>query len=848
MELVGVPGISKENWRLLVDGVARGEYNLLLGAGASIGALGGDGSPVPLASDLAEQLVQNFGIETGGELLSLRDAYEYVGDRKDALGRNRYEYLRSRFNNCRPSWQGVISHLRWKRIWSLNVDDVIERAYPSDSRQKLVPYSWMSDFSEPRLGVDELQLVHLHGSVEKANPEKSDLIFSIVEYVEAVSPHHAWHHVFGSLFSSQPFIVIGARLEDEFDLAQFVRKDSAAREMMGRPSALVLKEVSPLRKGMFEKRGFLSVEMKAEKFFKELVPAVLAAERQLPALLPKVHSGAVGREPRIFLNQFQWRRLDEPGQLPLDHDFYKGDEPRWGDIVEGKDAPRAVVARVLEDWRDVSKKETQRVIFLYGSRGSGKTAALYRLGVELAKRNFDIFEFRGDERIDCDAVLWLVRQDNRSVLLIDDAADFSADIGRTIGACQREGLPVLIVCAEREARVGRVFEDIEPEVLSEYRLGRLSRGEAVDILTKLRNVHRLGKLTRRSEPEQVNYFLEDSGGDLLAALLGLEGGAGFARRLRAEFHQDLASDQWRLVYGAVCMAHSLGYGLPVGVAGTVSGLSPLRISSELGRNGELHGFIQVKNEKLVARHRAVASLVIEYGMEPLYRYSLSQLLARALSSYVTINTLRSNSLYYRLARQLMRAKLLQPWLGIDQTAEWYGGLIECYAWTARFWEQRALAELERRDYERARSYAEEALRIQSHEYTLNTLGTVLMRTATEKFSPDSKEAQELFWEAVGHLRAARELGKSRNQHPFVTFFVYSLRWSEALIGKGESRPQKLYREWDRWMSAAKRARYYQHVPAQRELFEFQEDWIRLSVSGNRGGPRVDLDKFESAEE
>lgn len=46
-------GLRPELWERLVNGVARGQYELLLGAGASFGALGGDLKPLPSAAELA---------------------------------------------------------------------------------------------------------------------------------------------------------------------------------------------------------------------------------------------------------------------------------------------------------------------------------------------------------------------------------------------------------------------------------------------------------------------------------------------------------------------------------------------------------------------------------------------------------------------------------------------------------------------------------------------------------------------------------------------------------------------------------------------------------------------------
>ncbi len=53
----------------LAEGIAHGEYSLLLGAGASIGAVGGNGRSLPTGAGLRDAIVEDFEIDTGGETI-----------------------------------------------------------------------------------------------------------------------------------------------------------------------------------------------------------------------------------------------------------------------------------------------------------------------------------------------------------------------------------------------------------------------------------------------------------------------------------------------------------------------------------------------------------------------------------------------------------------------------------------------------------------------------------------------------------------------------------------------------------------------------------------------------------
>ena len=59
----------------IAEGVSRREYSLLLGAGASMGSLGGNGQPLPSGPILRDKLVDEFNIPIQGATITLSRAY-----------------------------------------------------------------------------------------------------------------------------------------------------------------------------------------------------------------------------------------------------------------------------------------------------------------------------------------------------------------------------------------------------------------------------------------------------------------------------------------------------------------------------------------------------------------------------------------------------------------------------------------------------------------------------------------------------------------------------------------------------------------------------------------------------
>ena len=199
-----MPADKSELLQKLAEGIAQGEYSLLLGAGASIGAIGGNGRPLPTGTGLRDALVKDFEIEAGGETISLLQAYSYLRSHDpERLAK----YLREWFVDCQPTWQPNLAEFNWSRIWSLNIDDVAEKAFSKQGRP-VKSLAWNERFSD-RDSLDAQQIIHLHGLASRLEIGKSNedvLVFSILEYVRAVSSPHTWHKVFLDQFADHPFL------------------------------------------------------------------------------------------------------------------------------------------------------------------------------------------------------------------------------------------------------------------------------------------------------------------------------------------------------------------------------------------------------------------------------------------------------------------------------------------------------------------------------------------------------------------------------------------------------------------------------------------------------------------
>ena len=141
----------------IAEGVHRREYSLLLGAGASIGSLGGDNLPLPSGPQLRDTLVRDFRINNESQEIDLPRAYA-AAKRKNA--RRLEQFIRQRFTSCTPDWHHILTDLDWHRIWTLNIDDTVEQAYESQDIS-IDRFNWTSTFRDT--STSEHQIIHLHG-------------------------------------------------------------------------------------------------------------------------------------------------------------------------------------------------------------------------------------------------------------------------------------------------------------------------------------------------------------------------------------------------------------------------------------------------------------------------------------------------------------------------------------------------------------------------------------------------------------------------------------------------------------------------------------------------------------
>jgi hypothetical protein len=136
---MGFKNISITQHASFLSSLRAGQYNLLLGAGASMDSQNSFGK-YPSGTGFKNELCT---LKSVSENYSLQRVYSLLKDHEVA------KHVNSRFSGAQPGPTAkLISSFVWKRIFSWNIDDVLEVVYRDpEARQKLVPLFVLSKIS-----------------------------------------------------------------------------------------------------------------------------------------------------------------------------------------------------------------------------------------------------------------------------------------------------------------------------------------------------------------------------------------------------------------------------------------------------------------------------------------------------------------------------------------------------------------------------------------------------------------------------------------------------------------------------------------------------------------------------
>lgn len=558
--------LNSQELQLLLRQFEKGSVVLFAGAGFSLGARNSVGVDPPLASQLCEILTSECGWKYSGEELSL--VYEQAQKHLGTTGLN--DILSHYYKDCIPApWHAIIPTLVWYRIYTTNIDDVIEQSYSyaaAASFQKLVPLTCPCPAQDPDPLYEHLQCVHLHGAVLDCG---KGFTFTLEEFAGQTAQPNPWYQTTVDDMYSKSFLFVGTRLnEPAFYHYLALRGYRSKGTPENRAKAfLVAPEINPMRGRQLQSQSIVPIECTADDFFRcissvvtERIPSRLSVlKNRYPHQISAFEAGVIDRHADL-LRQFDLVAAGSGGTVSksaVRTGFFQGAEPTWEDIENNVDAQRKKISEFLDSLRNAQKGIG--VVILVGHAGSGKSTALRRLAYELGRGGHTVYFSKTAYKIDKQPVIDLISSmgERHVYLCVDDAIFHLKVIDEILEECPAQR-NLTIVLADRPhviyPRLSGLKSMANPTILE---MPLLERDDCERIIAKLEEFGFLGDLKGKSKSKQIQEFLGRSKKQLLVAMKEATLGRGFNVILANEFGS-LSGYSARLAYTIACMAYAHG--------------------------------------------------------------------------------------------------------------------------------------------------------------------------------------------------------------------------------------------------------------------------------------------------
>lgn len=803
-----VHGLSADTWAAVIAGLALKKYQLLLGAGASRSVLDRAGNPLPAGLGMAAEIADVFALAASpSERSDLARLFRSAGRRKSKTGQTRDEWLEERFSKTRPpTWYQILGGISWRTIWTLNIDDAVERALKERVRGV--------HFAETDMGAGHgvIPVVHLHGD---AREPSRGFVFAVEEYKNYVDTAKSWPTKFQETLSDEPFIIIGAALHHEFDLASALeaRARAVARK---EPTIAVMPKPTDLDREDFAEWNIEIFDGTAEEFLKRVREDLPAAVNELAT----TDQGISPSAPALVRFLEHWHPT-LAGKKTRWHDFLAGDEPEPSDAAAGLIVPRTIEPGIVKDLAE------GKPVLLWGKPFSGKTSIALHVAEEMSRQGYVFFSFEEDTRLDVGAVLVRIRELPATVLVMEYSSEFVRSLEELLQRATDEGLPLRLLAIEREGPSERLKS---LGLFSEHEVrGHLDDGELQALVALLRRKGQLVKKWKNPHTTTIANLRKARVNDLTGVLTELVLGEAIEARVKNDYRA-IVTSSGRAIAILAAIGSRVGGGISIGI--TAAALSTTARAIEISLEGDnvAYSMAQIRAGKIRLRNRLFGELLTERVVSQKEAYGLVVGLCRALAPQMSPQAISNNTWAYRMARHLLDHEQLSLLIGRPRLDAFYTAIEDGYEWNSRFWEQRALAASADGQHPAAERFANNGVEANRDGYSLTTQATVkLQKLARSKPSFGDADGDAEMWIAFGLLREARDNGVHASEHPFITFFTSVQTYAARLRGRGLGLPPEVVKEWNEWWALAQQLPAFQQPRRSRDLKKFQKDWLMTAT-------------------
>ncbi len=756
-----------------------GRVTLFTGAGFSLDAKNQKNSEPPLGNALGGLLANLGGFPYEEE--PLPQVYAAVQKRTGRSQLEEFLTINYSIESFDP-WYQKIAGLVWNRIYTTNIDNLIEKVYGGQSQQRLKTIACPHNFMPQPKTPATLQYVKLHGCVNNLD---RGIRFSLEDFSQLQVEEDPWYTQLVDDIYFGSVIFVGT-LAEESPLHHYLElRSKKGRYNEHRPASfLVVPRVSTIRREALAEKNITAVEGTAREFFEWLVNE-FGVEKPTVASVSTKFGGwgdySLTRHLEAVTRTFQ---CINAASLPTTtraqpHQFYLGTEATWKCIEERRDAPRAVAKEIGSVLADDS---VSTALILHGTAGSGKTTILKRMAFDASNAGHSVFWANPEVKLDIKTLVdFLTDNDDKSLrfVFVDTSSRFISSNEASLLHLLK--LPrIRLVMADRTNAVAK-HETIYTRLnFRSFEMGDMSDEEIDAVIERLNNHNFLGNLKGLNADDRRRSFRDGSKRQLLVALKTATSGKGFNQIIEGEFEELDTSSQLAYLIACLVSAH------------TGTGVYRKHLLASLGKTSFskghivadlLRGVLVAANESgtlLSPRHRVIASHVCHVAPIAQKREAVVRFL-KAIAPEISHHSARESTPQFRAYRGLINSTTL---LGLfdrnfELIIEMYAELSDQFRNQFLFWLHYGRTYAIKGDLETARVFLGQA------EGICETSGvrsfqikhqrgivSLLQAVKTNNFELGKTFAEEGI-ATLGNL--IEERGGTDN-YPYVAYLEYVCRW------------------------------------------------------------------------
>ncbi len=548
----------------LANALLRGEVVLFTGAGVNFSSKNVDGHSMPMGNGLRDLLADKF---LAGECKD-RTLEEVATLAENEVGRNAvFRYVAEQVSgfSCTPGHL-LLPSFRWKAIFSLNYDHLVEDAYRGFVNSSQLLKVFFKDQTaidrEIASSLNPIPYYKLHGTIDAIYDAEAPLILTSDTYVDFELHRKRLFRRLEDLAYDYPIVFAGIRLTDPHikSIIATVEKEASSRPMY----YFIGPNINQYDEALLAKRRITAIKATFDQFMSEIDRAVDPTGRKMFAILsPAKHSiekhfrtnaPAPAGLTAFLTNNVEHVRPNLPTTTVPAALFYKGESQSWSPIEQELDIERRLYSTLVLKALGLEKSsETINVMALRGVAGAGKTVLLRRIAYDLAAKHDKLVLFvPPGANLRAEPLLELYDLSGlQLILVVDHAADQMSSLNNLFDRLDAADVRLTAIITDTHASFGGALEVLGERLKFKAELKNLEESEVDELLIKLRKHKSLGLLEKETPEKQKEAFEKVAEKQLLVALYEATQGKLLEDLIVEEYHRILLNEAQEL-YLLVC--------------------------------------------------------------------------------------------------------------------------------------------------------------------------------------------------------------------------------------------------------------------------------------------------------